>query len=119
MNKETDKLLASISCVDLSILNATVLDKLNKKLSILDRLKHLASMLCENKELLEAIVVIHHDLFVSIYKDCKKTQSRIYMNFQLSWHQHCSAFLLGSEHSLPVIKLQESDECTPGKTRHM
>ena len=116
MNKETDKLLAAISSVDISILNATVLDKLNEELSIPDRLKHLASKLCENKELLEAIVMTHCDLFVSNYKDCKKGPEA-YMNFQLSWHQHCSAFLLGSEHSLSVIKLQESDECTLGETR--
>ena len=59
----------------------------------------------------------HRDLFVSIYKDCKKGPES-YMNFQLSWHQHCSAFSLGSKHSLSIIELQESDECTLGKTRH-
>ena len=115
--KERDSLVVSIRDVDLSTLSAAVQDKLKEKLTIPDRLKHLSNKLCENEALLEAIIMTHCDLFVSIYNDCKKGPES-HMNFQLRWHQHCSAFLLGSEHSLSVIKLQEYNECTIEETRH-
>ena len=63
--KERDNLIASISGVDLSILSTAVQDKLNEELSIPGRLKHLSKKLCENEVLLEAIIVAHHDLFIS------------------------------------------------------
>ena len=116
--KERDDLIASISGVDLSILSVALQDKLNEELSIPDRLKHLSKKLCENEVLLKAIIMTHCELFVSIYKDCKKGPES-HMNFQLQWHQHCSAFLSSSEYSLSTIKLQESDECTLGETRRL
>lgn len=114
--KERDNLVDSINSVDLSILNAAVLDKLNEQLSIPDKLKHLVGKLCENEKFLEAVIVTHRDLFISVYKDCKKGPES-HMNFQLSWHRHCSAFLLGSEHSLSAIKLEEFYESALGETR--
>ena len=61
--KERDNLVDSINSVDLSILNAAVLDKLNEQLSIPDKLKHLVGKLCENEKFLEAVIVTHRDLF--------------------------------------------------------
>ena len=116
--KEMDNLVASISCVDLSVLNAAVVDNLNEQFSIPDNLKQFASKLCENEHLLEAIIVNHRDLFVTIYKDCKKGPES-YMNFQIRWHQHCSAFLLSTKYSLSSIKLQESDNRALSKTRQV
>ena len=51
-------------------------------------LGELDSAMCKSDQPLFEIAKHHHDNFVRLYMDCKKS----FMQFQLRWHSHCSVF---------------------------
>lgn len=58
----------------------------------------------------------HHDSFALLYSECKQ-QKNSFMQFQLQWHYHCSAFLLEEKFTLVAINLEESAHASLVATR--
>ena len=104
LNKqERENLLLQLDSVDLSILKREVCLKLEEQF-IPEYLREMTTMLSEGEQPLEPIIASHHYYFLRLYKECQKG-SEPFIKFQLSWHQHCSAFLLSSQYSLCDINL--------------
>jgi len=57
----------------------------------------------------EDILTNHQKHFGELYLKCKQEVDP-YLQFQLQWHQYCSAFLLSRTYPLSAIKLNESTE---------
>ena len=70
-------------------------------------LKEMTTVLSKGQQPLEAIIETHRYYFSKLYQECQKG-SESFLRFQLSWHQHCSEFLLSSQYSLNDINLVES-----------
>ena len=108
LNKqERGRLLLELDSVDLSALKREVCMKLEEQF-IPENLREMTTKLSEGEQPLNAIIASHHYYFSSIYKDCQKG-SEPFLKFQLSWHRHCSAFLLSSQYSLCDINLEERE----------
>ena len=64
----------------------------------------MSNALCENEEPLEELIATHRYYFSSLYEEGPEP----FLNFQLRWHEHCSAFLLSDEYSLCDVNIEES-----------
>jgi len=95
--KERDELLSLLGSVYKVILRKEIGLKLKTQF-IPEYLQEMSNTLCEKEELLEEIIATHRYYFSSLYEECQKGPEP-FLNFQLRWHEHCSAFLLSSEYS--------------------
>ena len=105
--QERENLLSRVDSVSLLVLKEEVCTKLEKQF-IPEYLKEMTTVLSEREQPLEIIIETHRYYFSRLYRECQKG-SESFVRFQLSWHKHCSAFLLSSQYSLNDIDLLESN----------
>ena len=116
MNVKERKLLINyLDSTNDSILAAAVRDDLKQQL-LADSLKSLAEVLCTREQLLATLISCHRKCFTELYVDCKKTSDPM-LNFQISWYNQCSAFLLSEEHDIAVLNLKELPGCYVSNAR--
>ena len=116
MNVKERKLLVEfLDSGDDTILAEDVKDDLKQQL-LADKLKNLVKILCSHEQLLIQLISCHRKCFSQLYLDCKKMSDPM-LNFQLCWHNQCSAFLLSQEHNIAVLNLKELSGCNVCHTR--
>ena len=107
MKKEdVESLLNSLQQIDDCVIQCEVSNKLKRMFEDAVLIKQFANSLSETEQPLKNLVHHHHQCFCAIYRSSKKQQDS-FLHFQLSWHKHCSAFLLSEEYSLSDISFQE------------
>ena len=107
MKKEdVESLLDSLQQIDDCVMQGEVSNKLKTMFKDAVLMKQFANSLSETEQPLKSLVHHHHQCFCAIYRSSKKQQDS-FLYFQLSWHKHCSAFLLSEEYSLADISFQE------------
>ena len=113
--KERLALCSFLNEVDVSILMSVVRDKLDEQ-SLSETLNKFVDEVFKNEVLLKGILLHHRERFVELYSECQKGVDS-FLRFQLQWHRHCSAFLLGKECLLSEINLDKSAESSVAMLR--
>ena len=103
--KERNEVLRSLESVDVSVLASEVHVKLEEQLYS-EKLREITNKLRDVEQPLEEIITSHRLCFVGLYKECKKGPES-FLKFQFRWQKYCSAFLIGSKHSLSEIELHD------------
>lgn len=95
--KEKARVMLSLCDVDIGSVLAHVKATIESEKHIEGDLARLDFWKCLEKSeaLMKQIMISLMDAFANLYKICDKGKDK-YMNFQLEWHRHCSAFLLPS-----------------------
>ena len=94
-----------ISEVDVSMLSDIVYTKLSEQ-CLPNHLQKFADALWSDEMLTQDILLHHRNRFSELHTQCKQKIDP-FLQFQLQWHQHCSAFLLSRSYSLATINLEE------------
>ena len=113
--KERQGLCSFLNSVDVSVLIYAARCKMDE-LSLPEVLREFVLELFKNGQLLQGILVHHRKRFVELFTECQKGVDS-FLCFQLQWHHHCSAFLLGKEYSLSEINLGKSAEASMATVR--
>jgi len=106
LNKqERNGLSDYLNSIDYNALNYAVQTKLAEQ-SLSDLLTQFTDVLFKNELLLHDTVIHHRCRFLELFLECQKGDNS-FSCFQLWWHQHCSAFLLGK--SYPLRQQEDND----------
>ena len=106
--KERNEVLRSFESVDVSVLASEVHVKLEEQ-AYSEKLKEITNKLRDVEQPLEEVITSHRLCFVGSYKECKK-EPESFLKFQFRWQKYCSAFVLGSQHTLSEIKLHDPSD---------
>jgi len=99
-------LVKSIKCIEPKLLVDEVQNNIEERFTDCKLTAIVDKLLKDNGPMLE-IVRCHRDYFADIHDKCKQMKNSC-MQFQLEWHERCSAFLLEEKYTVAEINITEN-----------
>ena len=108
--KKRQDLVKSLRSTDLNTLRSEMLGAVEEQFGDSDFRDFIDELFKEGEPMME-ISRQHRDSFAILYGECKQKKNS-FMQFQLQYQYHCSAFILEEKYTLDAIKLDESNHTT-------
>jgi len=104
--KKRQDLVKHLKAIELSTLRIEMHTAVKEQFGDSQFKEFLDELFKEDEPMLE-ITSQHRNSFAVLYGECKQ-QKNAFMQFQLQYQYHCSAFILEEKHTLAAIKLNEA-----------